>query len=204
VLVLFLRGLTDGIVTRELWDRIEGLELGSLAASGGGTVKGMMGNESAEEGDKAAVLDVLAAAPNHNISFVFLTAMLGKIAGELAPLGRGEVEALKAVAAGGGEGNPAVTAVTAVGGVVGGVLGRRSLSFRKSIGAAGGNSNTPKVVQAMAALEKRVARERRYASVFGDVVCRPRTVPERGKERKAVEDKMRGVVELFLRRRGDA
>ena len=175
VLVLFLRALTDGVITTPLWNRIEQASLPSV--SQGGVVPKEPPDDSFED-DKTAVLDILTTAPNHNIAFVFLTAMLAKIVSELSPLTKSELDAIKT-------GNVAR-------GV--GVLGRRSLSFRR----AGGSP----AADALAALDRRRARERRYAEIFGKVVCRA-PVPDRDKEKRILEDKQRAVLELFLRRTGD-
>lgn len=53
----------------------------------------------------------------------------------------------------------------------------------------------------MAALEKRRARERRVAELFGDIVCR---APAGGSaaERKLGEARRRAVIELFVKQRG--
>ncbi|KAK4211229.1 putative PI phosphatase [Rhypophila decipiens] len=191
VLVLFLRGLTDGIITTVLWNRIEQAPLPSLAQPSSLKV----GAEDVEEEDKTTILDILSAAPNHNISFVFLTAALAKMATDLAPISKADMDALRAAE----NTQPTSSAATGTGpvGVVGrgiGALGRRSLSFRKS--GAG------PTVEALVALERRRAVERKFADVFGGVVCRaPVTGGMKGKEKKAVEERTRGVVELFLRRR---
>lgn len=173
VLLLFLRGLTDGIITTPLWNRIEQAGLTSVGNPAGAQNP----LDDASEDDKSTILDILATAPNHNISFVFLTAMLAKTVCELSPLSKAEVETIKA-------GNVPR----------GGVLGRRSLSFRRG--------GTAQAAEALAALEKRRARERKYAEAFGRVVCRA-PIPEKDKEKRALEDKQRAVVELFLRRRSD-
>jgi len=173
VLLLFLRGLTDGIITTPLWNRIEQAGLTSVGNPAGG----QNSLDDASEDDKTTILDILATAPNHNISFVFLTAMLAKTVYELSPLSKAEVETIKA-------GNVPR----------GGVLGRRSLSFRRG--------GTAQAAEALASLEKRRSRERKHAEAFGKVVCRA-PIPEKDREKRALEDKQRAVVELFLRRRSD-
>ncbi|TVY54453.1 Type II inositol 1,4,5-trisphosphate 5-phosphatase, partial [Lachnellula suecica] len=75
ILLAFLASLTDGIVPAPLWAKLESEILS----------RGPKQLVDAEE-IKAWVLDVLSASPNHNISFVFLTSMLARVAGELAPL----------------------------------------------------------------------------------------------------------------------
>ncbi|KAK3685312.1 putative PI phosphatase group protein [Podospora appendiculata] len=175
VLLLFLRGLADGIISITLWNRIEQVSLPSIAP---GAAAIRLPTEEAYEEDKGTILDVLSTAPNHNISFVFLTATLGKVASDLSPLTKDDLEVLKMD--------------STLRGI--GALARRSLSFRRS-GAA-------TTIEALAALERRQARERMYSNVFGNIICRAPT-PEKAKDRKIVEDKERALVELFLRRRGD-
>lgn len=171
--LLFLRGLTDGIITTPLWLRIEQASLASL----GGASQKTPPDDAAMEDDKSTILDILATAPNHNISFVFLAATLSKIATELSPVSKVDLDLVKDVPAKGI-----------------GALGRRSLSFRRS--------GMSQAVEAVAALDRRQARERRYAEVFGSAVCRA-PVPDKEKDKKILEDKQRALMELFLRRRGD-
>lgn len=174
VLLLFLESLTDGIITIPLWARIEQVPLNAL---GQGNAAAKLSPEVAAEDDKAAIFDILTSAPTHNISFVFLTTTLAKIISELAPLSKSDLEALKTSSQGLGS------------------LGRRSLAFRRS-GA------TPAATEAAGALERRTARERRFAEVLGGIVCRA-VVPTKDKERRALEDRQRAVIELFLKRRED-
>ncbi|KAK0727548.1 Endonuclease/exonuclease/phosphatase [Lasiosphaeria miniovina] len=175
-LLLFLRGLTDGVITTSIWDRIEQAALPSLSPSAAAS-RPPPGADF--EADKTTILDILSTTPNHNICFVFLTATLAKIVAELSPLSRAELEALKADS----------------GSRVMGVLGRRSLSFRRG--------GTSPAAEAAAAFERRQTRERRFAEVFGRAICRA-PVPERERDKKLVEDRERAIVELFLRRRGDS
>lgn len=166
VLLLFLKGLTDGIITAQLWAKMD-VALPHLASSLAST------RTTAEvEDDKASILDILAAAPNHNISFVFLAATLSKIAAELSPVSRADVEQLAA---------PSIKRF-------GSRLARRMTGDSK-----GGRQ------QAEAALARRRARERKFAEALGRAVCRV-GLPAKDKERKAVEDKMRVVVEMFVRK----
>ncbi|KAK2027968.1 endonuclease/Exonuclease/phosphatase [Colletotrichum zoysiae] len=161
VLLLFLVGLTDGIITAALWAKME-LGLPHL-----GTAGAAARSPAEVEDDKTAVLDILAMAPNHNIAFVFLMATLSKVVAELAPISRTVAEALMTQ-------RPT----------------RRSLSFRRLTGDS---------AAADAALARRRARERRVGEVLGRAVCRV-SLPARDKERKAVEERMRGALEIFVRR----
>ena len=78
VLVDFLASLKDGVVTEALWAE---LELGVLARE---RAKQTLSTDE----ERAWVLDVLATAPTHSVCFVFLTAMLARVASEVAPLHR--------------------------------------------------------------------------------------------------------------------
>ncbi|KAI0017795.1 type II inositol-1,4,5-trisphosphate 5-phosphatase [Xylariomycetidae sp. FL0641] len=171
LLLLFLDSMPDGIINEPLWTKIEQ------------ALPGVAAGKSAAETEeiKTAVLDILSTAPYNNISFVFLTSMLLKVSGELMPLGQGELRAMAAV----GAGNK-----PAGGGTMG--AARRSLSFRRSLDAS----------LDMAAIQRRLAWERRTAEIFGNAVCRSAVSPAaaHARERRAVDDRMRGVLEAFMRR----
>ncbi|OAA36183.1 phosphatase family protein [Beauveria brongniartii RCEF 3172] len=74
VLLLFVASLTDGLVTAQMCARLA-TNIPSFAAL----------PPSAWPDTKMKILDVLSAAPNHNIAFVFLTATLARVARELIP-----------------------------------------------------------------------------------------------------------------------
>jgi inositol polyphosphate 5-phosphatase INPP5B/F len=154
VLLLFLRALTDGVITAPLWAKLEASlpSLGSASRT----------PESYED-DKASVLDILSVAPNHNIAFVFLTTTLARVGAELAPITKADASSLPAV--------------------------RRALPFRRSVGTTA----------AEAAIARRRARERRFAEIFGRVVCRA-PVPTKEKERRTMEERQRNLIELFVHR----
>lgn len=182
VLKLFLRGLTDGIITTSLWSRIEQASLVSLGQGAAASSK-IPPQETAYEQDKGTVLDILSTAPNHNISFVFLTATLAKVTTDLSPITKSDLELLKSD-------TPVRLSM----------LNRRSLTA----GLVKRNTSSGSSGQAMAAMAARQAKERSFAEVFGELVCRaPVQKGMKDKERKAVEEKQQAVLELFLRRRGD-
>lgn len=72
VLLLFLASLMDGLIPPHLWAKlsIDLPNLGALPVSSWPNVKNH-------------VLDLLSMSPSHNIAFVFLTATLSRVAGEL-------------------------------------------------------------------------------------------------------------------------
>jgi len=160
-LLLFLESMPDGIVSAPLWARIEQAlpQIGSTKTS------------TEVEEVKAGILDILSTSPYYNISFVFLTSMLARIASELLPLNKDELETVNTRRPG--------------------TLGKRSLSFRRNQGSTVDEG----------AIQRRLAWERRAAEVFGAAICRT-TAPANARETKSVEDKMRGVVEVFMRRDG--
>ena len=188
VLVLFLRGMPDGIITAPLWARIEQAlpNLGTALAAAPAN-SNSSGADAAEDA-RSAVLDVLAASPYHNISFVFLTAMLSKVAAELVPLGKAELEALNARGTAGAAAKPRGA----------------GLGFRRRTGSS--DTGGGKVDEV--AIQRRIAWERRAAEILGRAVCRSGTTAVAGagaakdKERKATEEKMRGLIEVFVRRDG--
>ncbi|TRX93249.1 hypothetical protein FHL15_005828 [Xylaria flabelliformis] len=158
-LLLFLESMPDGIISAPLWARIE-QTLPQIASA----------KSSTEAEDiRTGVLDILSTAPYHNISFVFLMAMLARVVGELQPLGKNEREAV---------GNRKTASI-----------GKRSLSFRRSAGSGIDEG----------AIQRRIAWERRTAEIISLAICRAAT-PTNPREKKTMEEKMRAVVELFIRR----
>ncbi|KAI3325309.1 type II inositol-1,4,5-trisphosphate 5-phosphatase [Xylariaceae sp. AK1471] len=158
-LLLFLESMPDGIISAPLWAKIDQAlpQLGSTKTP------------AEVEDIKTSILDILSTAPYYNISFVFLTSMLARVASELLPLNKDELEAVSTRNSG--------------------TLGKRSLSFRRNQ-AAVVNEGT---------IQRRLAWERRAAEIFGVAICRT-AASANAREKKAVEEKMRGVVEVFMRR----
>ncbi|KAK3904855.1 Endonuclease/exonuclease/phosphatase, partial [Staphylotrichum tortipilum] len=154
-LLLFLRGLTDGVIPTSLWNRIDQAapSIPSLNATPSNTAL----DDPAHDDDRTTILDILQSAPHHNICFVFLTTTLARVVAELAPLSRTDLEILRTEAAA-----TAAAAATPARGIFG--VGRKSLSFVRRPAAP--------VAGAMEGLGKRRERERRVAGVFGGVVCR--------------------------------
>jgi len=160
VLVTWLGSLTDGIVPAILWATLNA-DISS---------RGVKQLTDADE-TKNWVLDVLSASPNHNISFVFLTSMLGRLAGELAPIPKRNNSVAEP---------PPVRGFGAV---------RRSLSLR------------PREAVADAVVEEAMARrqavEKAFAATFAGVVFRG-PVPVKEKEKRVLDERRRYVLECFL------
>jgi hypothetical protein len=157
VLVTWLGSLTDGIIPESLWKQLDN-DI---------TSRGTKQITDAEQ-TQNWVLDVLSSSPNHNISFVFLTSMLKRVAGELAPvpqsagwrdsLGRASLDSV-----------------------------RRSLSWR---------AKPPQFPNDKEIL-RRQAQEKAYAEVFSRVVFRSQ-VFSKEKERKVADERRRYILEAFL------
>ncbi|KAL2132485.1 hypothetical protein VTI74DRAFT_3759 [Chaetomium olivicolor] len=187
-LLLFLRGLTDGVIPTPLWNKIE-----QAAPSITSLTSPSSADSASDDDDRTTILDILQSAPNHNICFVFLTTTLARVIAELSPLSKAELELTRTESP--SSTSAATTAVKGIGGVLGG-MGRLGLGRRGT-----GATSTP-VVEALAALEKRKAREKRAAEIFGPVVCRGKE-PVGRRERAVMEERKKGVVGLFLRRSGE-
>lgn len=187
VLLLFLQGLTDGVISMPLWSKIEQAPIRALGQAPPSTTTAT--SSSAAEDDRMAILDVLTLSPNHNICFVFLTTTLAKMLDDLAPQKKSDIDMLNAAA---------VQLPGAMGAI--GALGRRSLSFRRSVTLGQPTGTGTTTVEAVAALERRKAKERRVSQIFSKVVCKA-LIPTREKDRKTLEGKQAMVIELFLRRR---
>ncbi|CAL3964640.1 unnamed protein product [Diplocarpon coronariae] len=160
VLLMFLASLTDGIIPGPLWAQID-QDL---------TLRSARPLTDPEE-IKTWVLDVLSASPNHNISFVFLTSMLCRVAGELAPVPKYSWKTAMA----GGARNGIDTM-------------KRSLSWK-------GKSS---LVPLDPLVLRRQAVERAYADIFRDAVFRwPAGMKD--KERKISEERQRDILEAFMK-----
>ncbi|ORY70884.1 Endonuclease/exonuclease/phosphatase [Pseudomassariella vexata] len=162
VLLLFFASLTDGIVSAPLWAKIE-TALPTLSTQTSTKLAPEI------ENDKTVVLDILGGAPYHNISFVFVTAMVAKVAADLVPLSPAQVQALA---------DPS-----------------------KAQGARSSSSSTDGSIDE-GAIQRRLAWEKRAAEVVGTAVCRTVSGGESfsAKEKKTTEDRMRGLIEVFIRK----
>ncbi|KAH7360926.1 Endonuclease/exonuclease/phosphatase [Rhexocercosporidium sp. MPI-PUGE-AT-0058] len=159
ILVMFLGSLADGIVPEPL----------STQLDHDITTRGAKQLTDTEE-IKTWVLDVLSASPNHNISFVFLTSMLCRVASELAPVPK---HSWKETVAG--------TARSSMDTV------RRSLSWKGKSPIA---PPDPLVL-------RRQAVEKSYADALKDVIFRgPGGLKD--KERRITDERKRDILEVFL------
>lgn len=178
VLILFLLSITDGIVPAQLGSKLEQ----DIIARGS---KQVLDTEET----KNWVLDVLSASPNHNISFVFLTSMLNRVAGELAPSPSQDPPSrppTSASTSSKGSEAPSIQSPTKSG------LNPRRLSLNFRGKGQSGAANP--------AVARRLAIDRAYAEIFAPVIFRG-SVPTKEKDRKVMEDRRRDIVEAFVRER---
>ncbi|TEY36643.1 hypothetical protein BOTCAL_0546g00020 [Botryotinia calthae] len=157
VFILFLRSLTDGIIPANLCEQIDS------------DIVSRFNTQSDVEETKAWLLDLLSSLPHHNISFVFLTSTLSRVAGELAPIPKVRRSLDTAVR-------------------IGFDSVKRTLSWK---GRAAPLPEDPAAV-------RRREVNRAFADVFVGIVFKANVgVKERNK--RVVEEKRRDVLEAFLK-----
>ncbi|KAA8568537.1 hypothetical protein EYC84_007557 [Monilinia fructicola] len=158
VLVLFLRSLTDGIIPATICEQIDA------------DVASRVGNTRFDiEETKGRVLDVLSALPHHNISFVFLTSTLSRVAGELAPI-------------------PKVRRSLDTTVRIGFNSVKRTMSWK---GRAAPPPEDPAAV-------RRRDVNRAFAEVFVGIVFRG-SIPVKDRDKRILEEKRRDILEAFLK-----
>ncbi|QSZ35003.1 hypothetical protein DSL72_007865 [Monilinia vaccinii-corymbosi] len=157
IFILFLRSLTDGIIPTNLCELIDA------------DVTSRAGNTRLDvEETKGRVLDVLSAMPHHNISFVFLTSTLSRVAGELAPI-------------------PKVRRSLDTTVRIGFNSVKRTMSWK---GRAGPPPEDPAVV-------RRREVNRAFAETFVGIVFRG-NLPVKERDKRILEEKRRDILEAFL------
>ncbi|KAI9653383.1 MAG: hypothetical protein M1831_006088 [Alyxoria varia] len=71
---LFVGSIEDGVITKELWEQLETAFF----------TKERQKSRPDNDDQRAAILEILACSSHHSVSFIIITAMLGRIAQELA------------------------------------------------------------------------------------------------------------------------
>ena len=77
-------------------------------------------------------------------------------------------------------------------------FGRRSISFRRSSAVSNNTNGLP--LEVAASMDKRVAKEKKFAEIFAKRVCRAQ-VPIRDRDKRILDERMRSVLGLYLRKR---
>lgn len=180
-LQVFLHSLSDGIVTPSVWHN---LEQQILARE-----KSKLPPPSWEEA-QAWVLESLAYSPAHSVSFTFVTFMLARIANEVAPASP-PLNAAEAQPQSPKETHFSVTPASTAAFISAGSFGRGSRQRSMS---------TPSEATAAAALARRVTVETALANRFTNfLISADVPIPNKEKDRRALEERKRSIVEPFLK-----
>ena len=180
-LQVFLHSLSDGIITVEVWRDME---------------QQMLAREKAKappltwEETQAWVLENLAYSPAHSVSFTFITFMLDRIVNEVAPArplrtrqSSEEQPGQEGQAAGP---TPASTAAF----ISGGSFRRNNRSQTASSSPEGPSS---------ASMARRATVEATLATRFTNFLIKDEALPNKEKDRRALEDRKRSIIEPFLK-----
>ncbi|KAL4900184.1 hypothetical protein BDW74DRAFT_162246 [Aspergillus multicolor] len=208
VLVAFLRCLKDGIISASVWQNLD---------------QQIQAREKAKqpslswEDSQAWVLESLASSPAHSVSFTFVTFMLARIANEIAPIPsmppRSKEADLKentqdvhqSKDSGKDDQSPISSPISRASSVSrssfisGGSL-RRKLTISEPSPSPSPSSaqSQDKTITNMA--QRRLAVESALAGFFSSVlISSDIPVPSKDKERRALEDRKRGIIEPFLK-----
>lgn len=185
-LQVFLHSLSDGIVTAPVWRSME---------------QKILDREKAKapplswEETQAWVLENLADSPAHSVSFTFITFMLARVVNEVAPASplrarraQGESsEEQSAKEAQSSGPSPASTAAF----ISGGSFRRNQRSQTASSSTSGTSGST---------VSRRATVEAALATRFTNFLIRDDgALPNKERDRRALEDRKRSIVEPFLK-----
>ena len=217
-LMVFLRSLSDGIITADVWQNMNSQ---------------MVAREKAKqpplswEETQAWVLESLAYSPAHSVSFTFVTFMLARIANEVAPatsipppppshskkhseerkrrdsLTHQEYQKHQQPTAS----IPPPTPASSAAFTAAGSFRRQSRSLTGSTSStssdAHSNPNSAKTSTAITTNPialRRQAVESAFASIFANfLISADVPVPSKDKERRAMEERKKNVIEPFLK-----
>ncbi|KKK25451.1 hypothetical protein ARAM_006341 [Aspergillus rambellii] len=190
-LVLFLRYLKDGVVSAAVWQNLD---------------QQIQAREKTKqpprswEDSQAWVLESLAYSPAHSVSFTFVTFMLARIANEVAPVSsmppRGSSGSVTedntpSQSTDGSVITPTPTQASAVSFISGGGFLRKTNTFPPP---------TPPDPAITSMAKRRQAVETALATVFSTVLISPDVpVPSKDKEKRALEERKRSIIEPFLK-----
>ncbi|KAL3461572.1 Endonuclease/exonuclease/phosphatase [Aspergillus heterothallicus] len=184
-LVSFLRSLKDGVISASVW---QGLDQQIQARE-----RSKQPPRSWED-SQAWVLENLAYSPAHSVSFTFVTFMLARIANEIAPVPSkpsGPAQAAQEPKDG-SQDNPSSpsTPVSATSFISGGTFRRRPLPSPPST-----QDTTITTMN-----QRRQAVETALAGFFSTVLISTDVpIPTKEKERRALEERKRSIIEPFLK-----
>lgn len=191
-LLTFLNSLKDGIVAASVWQEME---------------QHMIAREKAKtpprtwEETQAWVLESLAYSPAHSVSFTFVTFMLARIANEVAPVSSatpqvmskaGDSEpAKKSEPANADHTQPPTPAAASF---------ISTGTFRRKNRSSSASTNTPDAPPPNPSIARRQAVETALATIFARVLISAAvSMPAKEKERRATDERMRSIIEPFLK-----
>ncbi|KAK7524254.1 phosphatase family protein-like protein [Phyllosticta citriasiana] len=99
-LVLFLKSLEDGVVPADLWTKLEA----------GYDDHTKSKKQPSRDEERTWILEVIGKSPNHSVTFVLMTSMLGRVATEIRNAGKGDAAGITSPT------SPIKRTLTAVGG----------------------------------------------------------------------------------------
>ncbi|KAK8169963.1 phosphatase family protein-like protein [Phyllosticta citrichinensis] len=99
-LVLFLLSLEDGVVPAELWAKLDA----------GYDDQAKSKKQPSQDEERTWILEVIGKSPNHSVTFVLMTSMLGRVATEIRNAGKGHAADINSPT------SPIKRTLTAVGG----------------------------------------------------------------------------------------
>lgn len=182
-LLVFLKSLKDGVVTAAVWQDLE-----QQILSREKTKAPLLSWEEFQ----AWVLESLAYSPAHSVSFTFVTFMLARIANEVAPVTSVPPRNMNEKSS--DEQPNAKTQLitpTAAAFAAAGNFRRRTLTFT--------SQNIPQPTANPLAIHRQ-AVETALAGIFSTVlISSDISVPTKDKERRALEDRKRSIIEPFLK-----
>lgn len=215
-LMVFLRSLNDGIITAEVWQNLNSQILAREKAK--------QPPLSWEE-TQAWVLENFSYSPAHSVSFTFVTFMLARIANEVAPAlsmppprpshhhskkfsedkkrqqspRKSEDQQQQQQSA------PPPTPASSAAFISAGSFRRQSRSLTSSSSSSSSSSDSGKAAAGSGTGNGDIAAHRQavetaFASKFANLLISNEVpVPSKEKERRALEDRKRSVVEPFLK-----
>ncbi|PYH68653.1 phosphatase family protein [Aspergillus vadensis CBS 113365] len=206
-LLAFLGSLKDGIVTAAVWQDLDQQLL---------TREKTKQPPLSWEDSQAWVLESLAFSPVHSVSFTFVTFMLARIANEVAPASsipnntntntRGSTPNLL-ISSSGNEPQPKPTTqknppedAPQPGPAPAAFIRRKTRTFTSSISSIATEQPSSLNSTPSPMAIRRQAVETALASIFSSVlISSDVTVPAKEKDRRALEERKRGIVEPFLK-----
>ncbi|PYI00800.1 phosphatase family protein [Aspergillus sclerotiicarbonarius CBS 121057] len=193
-LLAFLRSLKDGIVTATVWQNLDQQILSRERTK----IPSLSWEDS-----QAWVLENLAFSPAHSVSFTFVTFMLARIANEVAPTSSIPNRGPSAILSASAGNEPTQSATTQKPSedaqpapsafIASNSFRRKTRTFTSSISSISEPPLSPMAI-------RRQAVETALATIFASVlISADVSAPSKDKDRRALEERKRGIIEPFLK-----